>query len=93
MSRRLDEAAKRKLAQTLFPAAVRAIKGESVNCKLRSSSSEELAAINGVINASRDFYNEVRNPAATIETVTEKLQLKHKFAKRFEKIMGMSWAL
>jgi HD superfamily phosphodiesterase len=93
MARRLDEAARRQLAQTLFPAAVSIIKGETTNFKLKGSSKEMLSAINNAVGASRDFYNEVRNPDATMETVTEKLQKKHHFAQKFEKIIGMPWPL
>ena len=93
MAKRLDETARRQLAQTLFPAAVSIIKGETKNFKLRSSSREELHAIKNAVDASRDFYNEVRSPDASMETVSEKLQRKHYFAQQFESVIGMPWPL
>lgn len=93
MAKRLSESAKREMQQKLFPAAVAVIKGGKSNFKLRGSSLEEIAAVKGAVTASRDFFLEVRNPDATIASVNEKLQMKHKFAQRFETVFGFPWPL
>tara|TARA_R110000787_G_scaffold170719_1_gene283503 strand:- start:163 stop:441 length:279 start_codon:yes stop_codon:yes gene_type:complete len=92
MTKRLNESTKMQVSTSLFPAAVEYIEGTRRTISLKGPL-QEVQIIRDVLDASRSFYNEVRDPEATIVSVKAKLQEKHIQAKNFEDFMGMTWPL
>jgi hypothetical protein len=66
--------------------------GKSVNTKIRGTQ-QEIRVIANALMASKRFQEELRRPGATVESVSQKLRLKHMSAVEFEKIMGVRWPL
>jgi len=93
-SKRLDEGLlQMNLVGKIFVAALGAwLVGKAVNTKIRGSQQEVHAVANAMM-ASRRFQEELRKPGATIESVMQKLNLKHATAREFENILGVKWPL
>lgn len=66
--------------------------GKAVNLKIRGSS-EEVQAVTNAMMASRTFQQELSRSGATVESVMQKLGLKHASAREFERILGVPWPL
>jgi hypothetical protein len=66
--------------------------GKLVNTKIRGSE-EEIDAVVEALLSSRRFQEELDKPGATIESVVDKLGLKHASAEKFERILGVPWPL
>lgn len=66
--------------------------GRATNVKLRGTEAE-IRAVAQAMLASRRFQDELRRPGATIDSVMEKLGLKHASAREFERILGIRWPL
>lgn len=66
--------------------------GKYVNTKLRGSQSE-IEAVGNVLAASRRFQDELNRPGATVESVVQKLGIKHMSASEFERVLGVPWPL
>lgn len=90
MAKLLSEAAKREFQMRLFPAAARFIRGGRADLRVKGGQ-EEMAVIREVLEASRAFYDETRNPDTTVAEVSRKLEEKHDAARKFERIIGVSW--
>lgn len=77
----------------LFLTSVAAwVLGRAVNLKIRGTPHEVQAVANAMM-ASRRFQEELNRPGATVESVMQKLNLKHASAREFERILGMRWPL
>lgn len=63
-----------------------------VNTKIRGSQREVKAVANALI-ASKIFQEELRRPGVTVESVSQKLRLKHDAVSEFEKVFGVRWPL
>lgn len=84
---------KLNLLGKIFFAAVGAwLVGKSTNLKIRGTP-EEMNALAEVMLASRRFQQELERPGATVESVMQKLGLKHGAAREFERILGVPWPL
>lgn len=53
----------------------------------------QIDAVKNAMLASKNFQNELHNPNATIESITEKLEIKTKAANVFRVEIGTSWLL
>lgn len=66
--------------------------GKAVNTKIRGSKDEVRAVANAML-ASKRFQEELHRPGASVESVVEKLGVKHMTAKEFEKMFNIPWPL
>ncbi len=66
--------------------------GKYVNTKLRGSQSE-IEAVGNALAASRRFQDELNRPGATVDSVVQKLGIKHMSASEFERVLGVPWPL
>lgn len=66
--------------------------GRTVNTKLRGNSSQIEAVVNA-LSASRRFQDELNRPGATVDSVVQKLGIKHMSATEFERVLGVPWPL
>jgi len=80
------------LGKIFFTAAAAWLIGRAVNMKIRGTPHEVQAVANAMM-ASRRFQEELNRPGATVESVMQKLDLKHASAREFERILGVPWPL
>ena len=80
------------LEQIIFASAMSWLAGKPVPLKIEGTK-KQLDAVITAFNTSRDFINELHDPAATSETVMSHLQKKRAAAEDFEKQLGISWLL
>ena len=66
--------------------------GKYVNTKLRGTQSE-IEAVGNALAASRRFQDELNRPGASVESVVQKLGIKHMSASEFERVLGVPWPL
>ena len=66
--------------------------GKYVNTKL-SGSQSEIEAVGNALAASRRFQDELNRPGASVESVVQKLGIKHMSASEFERVLGVPWPL
>ena len=91
-SNKVTEVQLNLLGKMLLAGAGAWLLGKLTNLKIRGTVGE-VNAVSGVLLASRDFQNELRNPAATVESVMQKLNTKNSAARIFESTLGMPWPL
>lgn len=80
------------LGKIFFTALGAWMVGKATNIKLRGTK-EEINTIVEAMLASRRFQDELNRPGATIDSVIEKLGLKHASAREFERILQVPWPL
>lgn len=84
---------KLNLPGKLFMAAVAAwVLGKSSQLRVKGTK-QEIDALANALRASRRFNDELKKPGATVESVMQKLGLKHAKGKEFERITGVPWPL
>ena len=66
--------------------------GKAVNTKLRGSR-DEIEAVQNALMSSRRFQDELDRPGATVDSVVQKLGIKHMSANQFERVLGIPWPL
>lgn len=66
--------------------------GKLTNLKIRGTA-EEVQAVADAMLSSRRFQQELEDEDATVESVIDKLGLKHASARQFEAILGIPWPL
>jgi hypothetical protein len=66
--------------------------GKAVNTKLRGSR-EEIDAVSNALMSSRRFQDELDRPGASVDSVVQKLGIKHMSATEFERVLGVPWPL
>jgi hypothetical protein len=66
--------------------------GKYVNTKIRGSR-EQVEAMASALSASKKFQDELMKPGATVDSVIQKLGVKHMSASQFERVMGVPWPL
>jgi hypothetical protein len=66
--------------------------GKAVNTKLRGSR-DEIAAVENALMSSRRFQDELNRPGASVDSVIQKLGIKHMSAQEFERVLGVPWPL
>lgn len=88
----LNELQLNLLGKIFFTACAAWLVGKATNMKVRGTESE-VRAVSDAMLASRRFQDELRRPGATVESVMQKLGLKHASAREFERILGVPWPL
>lgn len=84
---------KMNLVGKIFFASVGAwLVGKLVNTKLRGTR-EQIDAVANALSASRRFQDELNRPGATVDSVVQKLGVKHMSAAEFERVLGVPWPL
>jgi hypothetical protein len=77
----------------LFFAAVGAwLIGKATNIKLRGTK-EEINAVANAMMASKRFQDELKRSGSTVQSVVDKLGLKHASAKEFQRILNVPFPL
>jgi len=66
--------------------------GRAVNTKLKGSQ-EQIQAVANALSASKKFQDELSRPGATVDSVVQKLGVKHMSATEFERVLGVPWPL
>jgi hypothetical protein len=66
--------------------------GKAVSTKLRGTP-EQMQAVMDAMMASKKFQDELNRPGATVDSVVQKLGVKHMSASQFEKVFGIPWPL
>lgn len=66
--------------------------GKAVNTKLRGSQ-RQVEALASALTSSRKFNDELNRPGATVDSVMQKLGVKHMSATEFERVFGIPWPL
>ena len=54
---------------------------------------EEIEAVTNALHASKLFQDELNRPGATVQSVVQKLGVKHMSAAEFERGLGVPWPL
>jgi len=80
------------LGKIFFTACAAWLVGKATNIKLRGTQ-EEIRAVSEAMMSSRRFQEELENPGATMDSVMNKLGLKHASAREFERILNVPWPL
>ncbi len=88
----LNELQLNLLGKIFFTACAAWLVGKATNMKVRGSE-QEVNAVSNAMMASRRVQDELRRPGASVESVMEKLGLKHATAREFERILGVPWPL
>jgi nitrate reductase beta subunit len=88
----LNELRLNLLGKIFFAAVAAWLVGKAVNLKIRGTP-EEVEAVANAMLASRKFQEELNRQGATVESVMQKLGLKHASAREFERILGVPWPL
>jgi len=84
---------KLNLPGKLFMAATAAwVLGKASKLKIKGTK-QEIDALSSSLRASRRFRQELQKPGATVDSVMDKLGLKHARGKEFERITGVPWPL
>lgn len=91
-TQRLNELHTNTLGKVFFATIGAWLVGKVTNVKLRGTQTEIQAIANAML-ASKKFQDELKKPGATVQSVMEKLNLKHATAKEFEKILGIPFPI
>ena len=66
--------------------------GKKTGLKIKGTK-QEIEALVSALSASKEFQEELRKDDATVESVVEKLAVKHAKGKEFEDLTGIPWPL
>ena len=88
----LNELRLNLLGKVFVTACAAWLVGRVVNMKIRGTPQEVQTVANAMM-ASRRFQDELNRPGATVESVMQKLNLKHTSAREFERILGVPFPL
>lgn len=79
------------LLQKIFLTAISAwAVGKDTSTKFRGKK-EEIEAIYNAMKATRLFQEELKRPGATVQSVMDKLDIKHMAEAEFERIFAVKW--
>jgi hypothetical protein len=80
------------LGKVFFASVGAWLLGRLTNLRVRGTQ-EEVDAVANAMMSSRRFQDELQRPGASVESVIQKLGLKHASAREFERILGIPWPL
>jgi hypothetical protein len=80
------------LGKILFASVGAWLVGKAINLKIRGNP-DEIKAVADAMMASRTFQEELGRSGATVDSVMNKLNLKHASAREFERVLGIKWPL
>ena len=92
MEENINELKMNLLGKIFFGTLAAWLVGKAVNTKLRGSRSE-IAAVENALMSSRRFQDELNRPGASVDSVIQKLGIKHMSAQEFERVLGVPWPL
>ena len=90
--KQINELGLNLLGKIFFASCAAWLVGKSTNLKVRGSQ-QEINAVAQAMLASRRFQEELKKPGATVNSVMDKLNLKHASAREFERILGVPFPL
>ena len=88
----LNELGVNLLGKIFFATVGAWLVGKAVNTKIRGSE-DQVRAVSNAMLASRRFQEELRRPGASVDSVVQKLGVKHMSAQEFERALGVPWPL
>lgn len=88
----LNELKMNLLGKVFLVAVASWLVGKATNLKLRGSHAEVEAVANAMM-ASRRFQEELSRPGASMDSVMDRLGLKHATAQEFERILGVPFPI
>ena len=88
----LNELKMNMLGKIFFGTLAAWLVGKVVNTKLRGSE-DQVNAVMGALYSSRRFQDELHRPGATVDSVMQKLGVKHMSVSQFERTFGVRWPL
>lgn len=88
----LNELKLNLLGKIFFAAVGTWLVGKPCNLKIRGTP-EEVKAVANAMKASKQFQEELERKGATVESVMQRLGMKHAAAREFEKQLGVPWPL
>lgn len=88
----LNELRLNLLGKIFFAAVGAWLVGKATNLKIRGTPAE-VKAVADAMMASRRFQEELDRPGATVESVMQRLGLKHASAREFEAILGVPFPI
>ena len=88
----LNELKLNLLGKIFFASVAAWLVGKAINLKIRGTP-EEIKVVSDAMMASKRFQDELNRSGATVESVMQKLGLKHATAREFERILGVPWPL
>lgn len=80
------------LGKMFFASAAAWLIGKMVNLKVRGTP-DQVHAVQNALLSSRRFQDELQRPGASVESVVQKLGVKHMSAQEFERVLGVPWPL
>jgi len=80
------------LGKLFFATCAAWLVGKAVNTKIRGTK-EEIEAVTNALHASKLFQDELNRPGATVQSVVQKLGVKHMSAAEFGRVLGVPWPL
>jgi hypothetical protein len=81
------------MGKILFASIAAWLAGKVIgNIKIKGTE-EQVNAVHNAMLSSKRFQDEISRPGATLDSVTNKLGLKHASASEFERILGVPWPL
>jgi len=80
------------LGKIFFATLAAWLVGKVVSTKIRGSR-EEVEAVGNALAASKIFQDELNRSGATVDSVIQKLNIKHMSASEFERTLGVPWPL
>jgi hypothetical protein len=89
----LNELKNESVNKALFFGIARWLKGATIGNVELKGTHRQIDAVQNVMVASKMFQEELSRPTATINSVSEKLDLKHAAANSFKKVFGTPWLL
>lgn len=90
---KLEESLQMSLFGKIFVGTLAAwMLGKAVNTRLRGTR-EQIQAVVAALSASKRFQDELNKPGADVESVIQKLGIKHMTASQFERVLGIPWPL
>lgn len=66
--------------------------GKATHTKIRGTQ-HEINTLANAMTASRRFQDELKMPGASVQSVMNKLGVKHMSAREFERVFGIRWPL
>lgn len=90
--KQINELGLNLLGKIFFASCAAWLVGKSTNLKIRGTK-EEVDAVARAMLASKRFQDELNKPGATVDSVMQKLGLKHASAREFERILGVPFPL
>lgn len=88
----LNELRLNLLGKIFFTACAAWLVGKATSIKLRGTE-DEVDAVASALMSSKRFQEELNRPGASVESVMNKLNLKHASAREFERVLGIKWPI